>query len=559
MGISSGVGLMSGLDIEGIITATMNVERSPILRLQSNQAAFQAKISSYGNLKGVLSGLKSAITALADSDNFAAGYSASSSDKDILTVEASDTASGGIYNLKINNLATSSQMVSNTYLESDSDVGTGTLHFKVGDGEKQSVDISSEDQTLSGIATAINEANLDVTASVLKVAENDYRMTLTAKDTGKDIDFTFQEEGFTFSTTTQATSSNGEKIESQEFDSDITALGLTGTVSVNGTDIVMTGTETLNDIQTSVDAIAGISATVNFDADSGKYTLDIENDTAEGNVTLNFSDSDATGGFSELIDDVATALTITAEKALININNIDVERESNSIDDLITGVTIDLVNEDPAETVTISVTGNYNTAQNKVTDFVNAYNEVISAIDAMQSYNTETGQAGNLLGDSTTNLLKSGLRRMLSSSVDGLDASVNSLSNLGIEMQDSGQLKFTSETFSSAMDSNTSDITSFFSQETTGAEGFAVKFETLLAGYLDSDGILAAKEDGYNSSISRMDDNIESIERRLVTRENNLRQQYINLEELMSGFMSTSSYMSNQLSVLSNMTSSFYK
>ena len=559
MGISSGVGLMSGLDIEGIITATMNVERSPILRLQSNQAAFQAKISSYGNLKGVLSGLKSAITALADSDNFAAGYSASSSDEDILTVEASDTASGGIYNLKINNLATSSQMVSNTYLESDSDVGAGTLHFKIGDGEKQSVDISSEDQTLSGIATAINEANLDVTASVLKVAENDYRMTLTAKDTGKDIDFTFQEEGFTFSTTTQATSSNGEKIESQEFDSDITALGLTGTVSVNGTDIVMTGTETLNDIQTSVDAIAGISATVNFDADSGKYTLDIENDTAEGNVTLNFSDSDATGGFSELIDDVATALTITAEKALININNIDIERESNSIDDLITGVTIDLVDEDPDETVTISVTGNYNTAQNKVTDFVNAYNEVISAIDAMQSYNTETGQAGNLLGDSTTNLLKSGLRRMLSSSVDGLDASVNSLSNLGIEMQDSGQLKFTSETFSSAMDSNTSDITSFFSQETTGAEGFAVKFETLLAGYLDSDGILAAKEDGYNSSISRMDDNIESIERRLVTRENNLRQQYINLEELMAGFMSTSSYMSNQLSVLSNMTSSFYK
>ena len=164
MGISSGVGLMSGLDIEGIIQATMNVERSPILRLQSNQAAFQAKISSYGNLKGVLSGLKSAITALADSDNFAAGYSASSSDKDLLTVEASDNASGGIYKLKINNLATSSQMASNSYLESDSDVGAGTLHFKVGDGEKQSVDISSEDQTLSGIATAINEANLDVTA-----------------------------------------------------------------------------------------------------------------------------------------------------------------------------------------------------------------------------------------------------------------------------------------------------------------------------------------------------------------------------------------------------------
>lgn len=559
MGISSSIGLMSGLDIEGIVQATINAERTPIFRLQSDQAAFQAKISSYGSLKGVLSSLSSAISGLADPDTFAAGYSASTSNGEMLTVESSDNASGGTFQLKVNQLATSSQMISNTYLENDSDVGAGTLHFQVGDGEKQSVDISSDDQTLSGIATAINEANLDVTASVIKVADNDYRMTLTAKETGKDIDFTFQEEGLTFSTTEQASDSTGETMESQQFDSDTTALGITGTLSVNGTDIAMTGAETLNDIQASVDAIADISATVNFDAASGKYTLEIENGVAEGNVALNFSDSNATGGFSELIDDVATLETITAKKALVSINNIDVERESNSIDDLITGVTINLVDENPAETVTVSVTGNYDNAKTKIDSFVESYNSAISTIDNLQNFNSETGKAATLLGDSTTNLLKSGLRRMLFTSVNGIDSSVNSLSNLGIEVQESGQLKFDSGTFKTAMESNTSEITNFFTQETTGSNGLAVQFETFLDGYLKSNGILATKEDGYNKSISKMDDNIEAINRRLAKREENLRQQYYRLEELMASFTSTSSFLSNQLSTMSNMSKSFYK
>lgn len=556
MGISSSIGLMSGLDIEGIIQATMNVERSPIFRLQSDQAAFQAKISSYGSLKGALSSLNSAVKSLTDPDTFAAGYSASTSNSEMLTVEASDSSSGGTFQIKVNQLATSAQMTSNTYLESDSDVGAGTLHFKVGDGEKQSVDISSDDQTLSGIATAINEANLDVTASVLKVAENDYRMTLTAKDTGKDIDFTFQEEGFTFSTTEQASDSAGETMKSQEFDSDNTALGITGTLSVNGTDLTLNGNETLNDLQAAVDAIADITATINYDAVSEKYTLDITNDIAEGNVTLNFNDTDVASGFSGLIDDTAT---IGAKQALININNIDVERASNSIDDLITGVTVNLIGEDPAETITVGVTSNHNNAKNKIDKFVESYNSTIKTIESLQTYDSDTGKAATLLGDSTANLMKSGLRRMLFSSVSGVEDSVNSLSNLGIELQESGQLKFDSGTYKTLMESNASDITDFFTQETSGAEGLAVKFENFLDGYLGSDGVLAAKEEGYNKSIARMDDNILAIERRLSIREDNLRQRYMHLEELMANFTSTSSYLSNQLSVISNMTGSFYK
>jgi len=558
MGITSSVGLISGLQTDSIITALMNVEKAPITQLQRKQSVFQSKISSYGMLKSSLSSLQTSMTALKNPDNFAAGFTSSSSNKDILGVSVSDaeTASAGTYKIKVNQLATSAQMTSYTTTESTSNVGTGTLHFKVGEGDKQSVAIDTDNQSLEDIATAINDANTDVSASVIRVADNDYRLSLTAKDTGKDISYSYQETGFTFDTTTQAGASNGETMRSQTFDSAATALNITGTLSVNGTNITLNGTENLNDIQASVDAISGITATVNFDSTTGKYSLDVTNETDEGEVALTFKDTTDASGFSHFMD---TSATVNAKKALVNINNIDVERDSNTITDLITGITLDLADEDPTETITVSVSANHNTAKSKMDSFVEAFNNVVKTLDSLQSYDSKTGNAGNLLGDSTASLMRSGMRRMIFSSVSGVSSDVNSLSNLGIEVEENGLLSFNSSKFTTAMKDNPDDVTRFFTTDVSGVKGLAVKFDTYLTGYLDSkNGILSAKIDGYTNSSSSIDKNIESIQRRLATREESLRKQYANLEQLLSTFSSTQSYLSNQLSVLTNMTNSFY-
>ncbi len=557
MGISSGVGIVSGLDREAIIQATMNVEKQPIILLQQKQASFSAKLSSYGSVKSALSGLQNAIKGLEMTSTFEPTYTASSGNKDILTVSSDDSAGGGTYNLIVSQLATSSQMTSNTYTSDTSTVGAGQLHFKVGDGDKQSVEITTEDKSLSDIATKINDADTDVLASVLKVADNDYRLTLTSKSTGRDIDFTYQEAGLTFTTDSKPGDTSGEMMKSEAFDSASTALNITGTLSVNGTDISLTGTETLNAIQASVDAIADTTATVELDATTGKYSLNIQSTTAEADVDLTFKDGDSSGGFSELIDNTKTQVAQLAE---ININGIDVIRKDNSIDDLITGITIDLVEADDTKTVSIDVSGKYSSAQEKLDEFVNAYNEIITTIEGLQSFNADSGQAGNLLGDNTTNLLKSGLRRMAFSTVDNIDGSVNNLSSLGITLEETGQLSFNSSTFTTAMEANKTEVTDFFTQTTSSNEGFAVGFDTFLDGYLKgTTGILDTKEDGYNNSIKKIDTDIESIGRRLATRETNLRNQYINLEQLLSNFSSTSSYLTNQLSVLTNMTNKIYK
>ncbi len=557
MGIASSVGLISGLNTDSIITSLINIEKAPITKLQQKQAVYQSKISSYGMLKSSLTSLQTAMTALKNPDTFAAGYTSTSSNKDILGVSVtdSDTASEGTYKIKVNQMATSAQMTSYTNTASDSAVGTGTLHFKVGDGEKQSIAIDTASQNLDDIAAAINDSDADVTASVLRVADNDYRLTLTAKDTGKDISYSYQESGFTFDTTVQAGSATGETMKSQSFDSAGAALGITGTLTVNGTDIALNGTQSLNDIQSSVDAIAGVTAAVNYDSATGKYSLNVTNETAEGEVALTFKDSTDATGLSHLMDPAAS---VAAKKALVNINNIDVERDSNTITDLVTGLTLTLASEDPAETLTVKVSANHSTAKTKMDGFVEAFNNVIKSLDSLQSYNKESGAAGNLLGDSTANILRSGLRRMIFSSVEGVENSVNSLSSLGVELEETGLLSLNSETFTEAMDNHPGDVTDFFTADESGVKGLAVQFDSFLNGYLDSkEGILAAKIDGYTSSSSRIDKDILAINNRLATREENLRKQYAALEQVLSTFSSTASYMTNQLSVLSNMTSKF--
>ena len=60
MAISVG-GLMSGLDTDSIISQLVEVERYPIQKLQEKEADYQLQLSTYGNLKGTLSDLRSAI------------------------------------------------------------------------------------------------------------------------------------------------------------------------------------------------------------------------------------------------------------------------------------------------------------------------------------------------------------------------------------------------------------------------------------------------------------------------------------------------------------------
>ena len=102
-GLSS-PGLGSGLDINSLISQLMTVEQRPVLLLNQKEAAYQAKISALGSLKGALSALQTSAETLipAATTTAAEKYtstSASVGDSTLFSVSTTNSAAAGSYTL----------------------------------------------------------------------------------------------------------------------------------------------------------------------------------------------------------------------------------------------------------------------------------------------------------------------------------------------------------------------------------------------------------------------------------------------------------------------------
>ncbi len=188
-------GLMSGLDTDSIISKLMDLERRPIMLLKHKEAGYQAKITALGMVKSAMSELKSAVDSLKEDDGFLS-YSASSSDTEILDVTAGDTILPGTYNITVSHLAFAQQERSSAFTAPDTSIGTGTITIQLGSQESIEIEITSENNTLNGIANAINEAEAGVTAGVINDGNGNYYLTLQSQNTGTEnsITFTIQDD-----------------------------------------------------------------------------------------------------------------------------------------------------------------------------------------------------------------------------------------------------------------------------------------------------------------------------------------------------------------------------
>lgn len=178
---STGIG--SGLNISAIVSSlTASFGAAQTDQLTNRATTLDAQVSAYGSFTSALDTLKLALPALQDPSQLA-GFVASVADKNIATATTTSAAVAAQYSLQVGNLATSAVLTSQP-LKSGSQIGTGTLTIAVGSAST-SVDINTSNNTLSGIAAAINSAqnNPGVTASVITTTDGS-RLVLTGTTTG---------------------------------------------------------------------------------------------------------------------------------------------------------------------------------------------------------------------------------------------------------------------------------------------------------------------------------------------------------------------------------------
>jgi flagellar hook-associated protein 2 len=325
-------------------------------------------------------------------------------------------------------------------------------------------------------------------------------------------------------------------------------------------DISVSDSDTIDDVAQAInDAEAGVHAAVIFDGTDYYLTLAAEEPGAENVINLTVDDTgdgDDTNmnglsrlAIGNLVEEQAAANSIIKVDGVSNI-----QRDSNTIDDVIEGVTITLESEpDPAETATLTVNRDTSTVVSKINSFVSAYNDVLDLFAAYQGYDSETEAAGVLLGDATTNSIRNSLDNMVTDTVPGVE-SFGRLADLGIALNSEGRLEVDSSTLNSALDDHFDDVLQFFTQSAEGSEGFAVRIVDTLDAMLDSkDGTLAARTDGIQNSIDGIEDQVERVEMRNLAWETRTRAQFNALELLLAGYQTTGNYLTQQILGMQNL------
>lgn len=316
------------------------------------------------------------------------------------------------------------------------------------------------------------------------------------------------------------------------------------------------------------DAEAGVTAGVVNDG-SGNYYLTLSaGETGTANtISLSIDDDDLVdndaAGLSKLYNDPVTGTmfeTQAAANAALLVNGIPVTRSGNTISDLIDGVTLTLKQADAGNPFELVVARDNATVSANIKSFVTKYNSLVDTLKALSGYDAATKQGGILQGDSLTRQAQSQVRDFIHRQFGDSGQAVRRLNDLGLSVDEDGKLSLDETTLDSALADNRAAVETFFTSTVSGSEGFAVQLDTTLDGYLQSDtGLLAAKEEGLQSSVKQIANQVERIELRLIKREEVLRRQFESLENLMAQFNSTSGALEQQLESLANLNANIAK
>ena len=256
------LGAGAGFDTKKIVEALVNAEKAPTeARIKSKIAESEAKISGLGQAVSILNVVKDAALRLNDAKDFKT-FAVSNSQTSAFSASSTTSARAGSNNITVSQIAQEQRSVSNGFAsETDAfNAGSVTLSISVGATSPTTTEITVTDASLQGTVTAINAANLGVTAEIVDtgVSGDRYRIQLIG-ETGaeKAFSLTSDDDSISFSSVQSASDAQ---------------------LNVNGIDF----TRSTNVID---DVLTGVSLTLNTVTD-GTANLNISQDNAEARANI---------------------------------------------------------------------------------------------------------------------------------------------------------------------------------------------------------------------------------------------------------------------------------
>ncbi|MCA9048698.1 MAG: flagellar filament capping protein FliD, partial [Planctomycetaceae bacterium] len=329
------------------------IQQTQLDRIDLRRSEVLGRKTAFSSLQAQLVTFRSSLAGLARVQNNPFQRQAvSSGDETVLTATAGSTAAAGVYRLTVNSVAKAHQVATQGFADADSEITQGTLELRLGSGDLTTITVDSTNNTLSGMADAVNSSDAGITASIVKDAgggASPYRLLLTSSKTGADH-----------------------------------AINITNNLAASSGDAVLPVIDFNNPVQ---------------EADNASVTLG----SGAGAIT--------------------------------------VESADNRFDDLIEGVSLNVLNASDGKQITVTVAQDTESAVAAVEDFVNAYNNLMEFIDTQSRYDAITQEGGPLQGNRSVITIQQQIRSAVVSVVPNVVSGANRLSAIGVDVTDNGRLE----------------------------------------------------------------------------------------------------------------------
>ena len=364
-------GLVSGINTQNIIAGLLKIQQQQIDRFAVRKSDVQQKQTAFNGVETRLLSLQLDVQKLSRSQN-------NPFTKQVVTVSneaaiagtAAESAAAGIYRFTVNSRAAAHQVASQGFADPDSEISQGTIDLRQGNGDVKKITIDDSNNTISGLADAINAAKGGVTANVVKDSSgggSPYKLLLTSSKTGVE-----------------------------------NSISLTNNLAANSK--------------------SATRPEINFDTPVQA--------AADAKITFGIGDG---------------AISTTSA--------------TNHFDNVVRGVSFDLLNPTVGQEVGITIGRDTATAVDNVQTFVNSFNDVVQFVNDQSKFVSSSATGGPLLGDRNVQAIKQKLYSAVLDAVPGANKSANRLSAIGITITDSGKLVFDSAKLKNVLNGQVDGVT----------------------------------------------------------------------------------------------------
>jgi flagellar hook-associated protein 2 len=331
-----------------------------------------------------------------------------------------------------------------------------------------------------------------------------------------------------------------------------TKTSLAPNAALPAVNITIEATDTLASVRDKINAAgAGVTASILNDAGGARLMMRSSSTGAANGFRTTVTGGGALGGLA--YDPSAGINSLNpvqdAANARATINGVPVSSASNTLADVLDGVTLNLT-APTASAVTVSVVNDTAAMKKTMEEFATAYSELSSLIATTTKYDAASKKAGPLQGDSSITSLQSRLRSMMGATT-GASTSFIRLSDAGFEMQQDGSLKVNSTRLDNAL-ANLPQLRLMFANSSATdptLDGFAKRFRTVANDALGVDGLLSTRTDGLNERLQRNQKDQERMEQRLAQTQKRLEKQYSTLDTQLGSLNGLSSFVTQQVAL----------